>query len=403
MLTINKPDRFVVAALGEQTPQDGIEYRRSVFTLADGNAMFNTLTGEAVADATESELVRRWFYVPKWMDEYALAYMVRQRYIQGQKRPGILINNVILYLTTGCNAKCTYCFEAGYKVMTMSEQTAKDAAEWVAQRCDHSRPLSVRWFGGEPLTNTAAINVFCSALDALGIEFRSDMFTNGDLMRGVTDEDLKQWRLKSVQFTIDDIGDEYAKIKGLPPGAFDRIVEQVRRLCALGIRVRIRTHYRGDPEACKRVADTFAGIENLSMYAMLLYGGGEQKDYETLLTIEAYLIERGLMRPKFPKIRYGANCMADTPSTVCITPDGHLSSCEHYAYGEEYGSIFERKVDVSRLRKWADQERNHCGRCLLYPLCSRITSCPGQGECTPEQQFYDIATIKRALRSANHD
>lgn len=403
MLTINKPDKFIVAALGEQTPQDGIEYRRSIFTIAEGNALFNTLTGEAVVDAPESELVRRWFYVPKWFDEYALAYMVRQRYIQGQKRPGILINSVIMYLTTGCNAKCVYCFEQGYKVMTMSEQTAKDAAEWVAQRCDHSKPLSVRWFGGEPLTNTAAVNVFCSTLAALGIEFRSDMFTNGDLMGGVTDEDLKRWRLKSVQFTIDDVGDEYAKIKGLPPGAFDRIAEQVRRLCALGIRVRIRTHYRGDPEACKRVADTFTGITNASMYAMLLYGGGEQKDYETLLNIEGYLIERGLMRPKFPKIRYGANCMADTPSSVCITPDGHLSPCEHYAYGEDYGSIYDRKVDVSRLRKWADQERNHCGRCLLYPLCSRITSCPGQGACSPKQQFYDIATIKRALRSVNHD
>lgn len=403
MLTINKPDKFVVAALGEQTPQDGIEYRRSIFTIAEGSALFNTLTGEAVVDAPESELVRRWFYVPKWLDEYALAYMVRQRYIQTQKRPGILINNVILYLTTGCNAKCVYCFEQGYKVMTMSEQTARDAAGWLAKRCDHSKPLSVRWFGGEPLTNTRAIDAFCATLDALGVEFRSDMFTNGDLMGGVTDEDLKRWRLKSVQFTIDDVGDEYAKIKGLLPGAFDRIAEQVRRLCALGIRVRIRTHYRGDQEACKRVADTFTGITNASMYAMLLYGGGEQKDYETLLSIEGYLIERGLMRPKFPKIRYGANCMADTPSTVCITPDGHLSPCEHYAYGEDYGSIYDRKVDVSRLRKWADQERNHCGRCLLYPLCSRITSCPGQGTCTPEQQFYDIATIKRALRGVNHD
>lgn len=403
MLTINKPDKFVVAALGEQTPQDGIEYRRSVFTIGEGNALFNTLTGEAVADAPESELVRRWFYVPKWLDEYALAYMVRQRYIQTQKRPGILINNVILYLTTGCNAKCVYCFEQGYKVMTMSEQTARDAAEWVAQRCDHSKPLSVRWFGGEPLTNIKAINAFCATLDALNVVFRSDMFTNGDLMGGVTDEDLKRWRIKSVQFTIDDIGEEYAKVKGLPPGAFDRIAEQVRRLCALGIRVRIRTHYRGDPEACKRVADAFAGINNASMYAMLLYGSGEQKDYETLLNIEGYLIERGLMRPKFPKIRYGANCMADTSSAVCITPDGHLSPCEHYAYGEDYGSIYDRKVDVSRLRKWADQERNHCGQCLLYPLCSRITSCPGQGACSPEQQFYNIATIKRALRSANHD
>ena len=401
MRILNQPDRFVVSVLGEQTPQDGIEYRRSIFTIAEGNALFNALTGEAVADASEGELMRRWFYVPTWMDEYTLAYITRQRHIQMQKRPGIMISTVVVYLTTGCNASCEYCFEQGYKVMTMTEQTAKDAAEWVAQRCDKSKALSVRWFGGEPLTNIRAINAFCETLDGLGVSYHSDMFTNGDLMNEASDEDLKKWRLKSLQLTIDDIGDEYAKIKGLPAGAFDRIAEQITRLCNKGLRIRIRTHFRGDAKACQRVADTFSGTENLSMYPMLLYGGGKLEDYEKLLSIEEYLIDHGLMRAKFPRIRYGANCMADSPSTVCITPDGHLSPCEHFAYGEDYGSIYERKVNVTMLRKWADQERNHCGKCLLYPLCSRTVACPGVGACSPERQYYEIATIKRALRSAN--
>ena len=132
MLILNKPDQFIVSALGEQTPEDGIQYRRSVFTIADGNRIFNTLTGEALEDATESELVRRWFYVPVWLDEYALAYTVRQKYLLTQKRPGIRINMAVIYLTTGCNAKCEYCFEDGYTPMTMTEQTARDAAQWLA-------------------------------------------------------------------------------------------------------------------------------------------------------------------------------------------------------------------------------------------------------------------------------
>lgn len=55
-----------------------------------------------------------------------------------------------LDITDGCNLGCTYCFKNLDTPHNMSEQTARDAIEWLIRASGDSERISVNFMGGEP-------------------------------------------------------------------------------------------------------------------------------------------------------------------------------------------------------------------------------------------------------------
>lgn len=401
MKTLSRANRFVSRILGKQTREDGIQYRLSRFVVTEGDAAYNTLTGEAVEGADEATLIEKWFLVPENMDESALAYSVRQKWLQNAGSPGSNIKNrYVIFMTTVCNAHCEYCYEHGVKSMTMTEQTANDVAEYILTHSDRDNPVKIRWFGGEPLVNVKAIDIITDKLNTEGLDFDAEAFTNGDLLPTVTDEQLKAWHIKSLQFTVDDVGFNYVRIKGLPEGAYGRICDSIDRVTALGIKVNLRIHYRPGKgkEAPLRVAEEFCGREKVNPYCVMLYDGGSAEDYAGLMEVQKYIHEHGGSKIGFPVARFGLSCMAENRKTACITTDGHLSPCEHHPYGENYGSIYEKKYDQAVLKRWAAKSRNYCKGCVLYPSCGKQALCPAEGKCSPAEIEHQVNRIKFVLR-----
>ena len=403
MKTLSKANQYVSRVLGKQTREDGIQYRLSRFVVTEDDAMFNTLTGEAIRDADEATQIARWFRVPEQMDESALAYSVRQRWIQNANGPGSNIKNrYVIFMTTICNAHCEYCYEQGIKPMTMSEETAANVADYILRHSDKDAPVRIRWFGGEPLVNAKAIDIITGKLNSEGLDFNAEAFTNGDLLPTVTDEQLKAWHIRSLQFTVDDVGAEYDRIKGLPEGAYDRLCKTIDRITSLGIRVNLRIHYRTGEgaEAPLRVAKEFCGRQRVNPYCVMLYDGGDKKDYEGLMMVQTYIHEHGGSKIGFPAVRIGYSCMAENRKTACITTDGHLSPCEHHPYGQDYGSIYHSGYDQTVLKRWAAKSRNYCDGCVLYPSCGKQRLCPAEGKCSPEEIQHQVNRIRFALREA---
>lgn len=401
MKRLNKENQFVSRVLGRQTYEDGIQYRLSRFVVSEGDAMFNTLTGGAIKDADETKLIEKWFLVPESMDESALAYAVRQKWLQNAGGPGSNVKNrYVIFMTTVCNAHCEYCYENGVKFMTMTEQTANDVADYILTRSDRDNPVKIRWFGGEPLVNAKAIDIISGKLNDEGLDFNSEMFTNGDLLPTVTDEQLKAWHIRSLQFTVDDVGTEYDRIKGLPDGAYVRICDSIDRVTALGIRVNLRIHYHPGkgPDAPMRVAEAFCGRKGVNPYCTMLYSGGDAEDYDGLFAVQRYIHEHGGSRISFPAVRIGYSCMAENRKTACITTDGHLSPCEHHPYGENYGSIYSNVVDRAVTARWAAKSRNYCKGCVLYPSCGKMALCPAEGTCSPAEIQHQVNRVKYLLR-----
>lgn len=398
---LNAPNEYALRVLGKQTREDGINYRLSKYVVVDGDAMYNTLTGEALKDASETEQIEKWFLVPEGMDESALAYSIRQRWLQSTTGPGQNIKaRFIIFTTTSCNANCEYCYEKGMKPMTMTEQTAGDVADYIIAHSNPDVPVRIRWFGGEPLANARAIDIISEKLNMEGLPFRSEAFTNGDLLPDVTDEQLKAWHLDKIQLTVDDVGKEYDRIKVLPEGAYDRLCKSIDRVTSLGIRVNLRIHYHPGEgkDAPLRVASAFCGKERVRPYCVMLYEGGSEEDYAGLMEVQKYIHKHGGIKIDYPAVRFGLSCMAENRRVACITPDGHLSPCEHYAYGEDYGSIYRKGYDQTVLKRWAVKSRNQCDGCVLYPSCGKISLCPAEGKCSPAEIQHQVNRIKYALR-----
>ncbi|MCR5121412.1 MAG: hypothetical protein K6B74_03220, partial [Ruminococcus sp.] len=60
------------------------------------------------------------------------------------------LKSYIIFPTTGCNARCVYCYEKGYAVKNMSIETADRLVDYICETKSDDF-VKLNWFGGEPL------------------------------------------------------------------------------------------------------------------------------------------------------------------------------------------------------------------------------------------------------------
>jgi uncharacterized protein len=102
--------------------------------------------------------------------------------------------------TYACNFACRYCVEEGVRdAVFMSEQTALDAAAYIAEKCGAygSRSIALNFYGGEPLLNLPAIRASAHHLHSFarrnGIGFGFALSTNGALLTPLLIKDHPRW------------------------------------------------------------------------------------------------------------------------------------------------------------------------------------------------------------------
>lgn len=409
MKIIRKIREYIYNIIGLQSIESDIEYIKSQYIIEYNNAMYNTITGEAVLiediKKDKNYLISHWFFIPKDMDIYSFSHLIRQkRLLKFKKSLEHKKDLYVIFTTTACNAACSYCFEKNYDIYTMSEKTALDVANYIVKTADKTKQIVLKWFGGEPLCNKKVINIICEQLNNKGINFLSTMVSNGSLLDECTDKEIKIWKLRKIQLTFDDINEEYDRAKNLPIGSFDKLVTNITRLEKLGITVNLRIHYNPvkGKEVCFKIVDKFKNFSNVKMYARLIYDNMSEKYFKELLEIEDYLQNNGNNTYNLLNPESIIHCMADNPKMIGITPNGELTPCEHYAYGENiFGTIYEDEVNKNILQAWLVRYKftnKNCKNCPLYPSCKKLVMCPAEGKCSEGHQYYQIEKIKRALK-----
>ena len=372
----------------------------------DGLLLYNTLTCSMVlltpdeaADITaQRELIDRWFLVPEMYDDRKLCRQVRQMAALLTPAPKVVTSYTILP-TTGCNARCFYCYEQGTRPVTMTAETASQVVRYiVAHRGDEK--ITLRWFGGEPLVNAKVIDQICTELNGQGVPFRSEMTTNGYLF----DVDMVQraknlWQLQKVQITLDGTAQTYNRVKDYVyqgVNAFERVQQNIAMLTAAGIRVIIRLNVdkhniREMAELVQLLHQRFGTNEHLSVYSHELFGERTPKDNATLfaqrMQLEQQIAKHGILRIReLPKDIHLNQCMADNDGSVVIAPDGHLGKCEHFIDREFFGHIDSEERDMTIIRKFKERraEIETCATCPFYPQCYRLVMCENDFCCTPE-------------------
>ena len=409
--------------VGRQKRVDGERYRLMTYVVqqpvTDGLLLYNTLTCSMVllqpdeaADLTaQRELIDRWFLVPEDHDDRKLCRQVRQM-VALLKPAAKTISTYIILPTTGCNARCFYCFEKGSKPVTMTAETASKVVRYIVAHRG-SETVHISWFGGEPLVNAKAIDQICTELSQQGVPFRSDMISNGYLFDAEMAQRAKDlWQLQGVQITLDGTVQTYNRVKDYvyrDVNAFERVLQNIGLLIAAGIRVKTRLnvgkHNIGEmAELVELLHQRFGADERLSVYsAGLLDEEHNAELFAQRMQLEQQITACGFARKLYdlPKdIRLNC-CMADDDgSRVVIAPDGHLGKCHHYLDREFFGHIDSEERNEAILRKFKERRADieACATCFYYPQCIRLVMCHTDTICTSVKQQEHLYNMREAMK-----
>lgn len=428
MKTIFEPAKPYFKLLGEQKMQAGANYRLMTFVVQaaidDGLLLLHNMTKEMVLLSQEEqvvfeqsptdlpELISHWFLVPEEHDDCQLSLQLRNvaRLMEPKQTN---ITGYTVMTTSDCNARCFYCYELGQTRRPMTEQTAQQVAEYIIKHSG-GEEVSIGWFGGEPLFNKPVINHIANRLKEAGVKYSSTMTSNGFLLDAETVKEAHDlWNLKNVQITIDGTEQTYNRVKAFiykGVNAYETVMQNIGHLLAADIAVTIRMnidmHNADDLERlAEELHERFKDDKHLSAYLHLLFEDNAKRvgacndDKRRLLMEKMRLIEDklegwGLFRRHTyePMIKTGY-CMADNDGSVVIQPDGYITKCEHYTDSHHVGHISQAKQDAEKIAYFKEKGtmvKEFCRKCVKYPDCMFLLSCPNFEECYPEMpQLYE--------------
>ena len=290
MQTIQSPSGNTMKILGKpKASEDGFRWMTYVLPLRveGGTLVFHTLTREMLLLTPEDyaapdslpALRDKWFRVPQALDDRKYADQVRFVRKTVRKKPEH-ITSYTIFTTTDCNARCFYCYEIGRSRIPMTEETAHKAAAYIADHCG-GKPVHLGWFGGEPLFNKKVIDVICKDLTEKGIQYRSNIISNGYLFDQETVEQaVKLWNLTWVQIALDGTEEVFNRCKAFiykdGPSPYQVVMGNIGHLLDAGVRVHVRMNMDNhNAEDLFVLADElherFAGKEKLTAYSHVLF------------------------------------------------------------------------------------------------------------------------------------
>lgn len=435
MVTICKPIEAIGKIIEKAKIRQDAEYRLSdqcvMQAVEEGVLLYHTLTCELLLLNSEEAETLKQFHgrVPEQMKDYALRRILvpadadEMKYCDQLRHIVALsaskenaITSYTIFTTTDCNARCFYCYEMGRSRIHMSEETAKSAADYIAEH-SKGKPVRLGWFGGEPLFNAAAIDTIVERLRQKSVEYSSGMISNGYLF----DEELvkkakEDWKLKHIQITLDGTEEIYNRRKAYiyrEGSAYKRVLRNIGLLLDAGISIDIRlnldlNNQENLHELVTELSKIFTSKNRPTVYNCVMFEApGENRSAEKrreLYGASASLTEHinrcGLGRQDgVPRYFKTNQCMADNDSTATITPEGRLGKCEHFSETEEmFGNIWSEEKDSTVIEHWKERIPiiPECKSCFYYSRCLRMKHCPNQIEsCDPE--FRD--QLKEMLQS----
>ena len=388
---------------GRQEYIQNTPYRKSIHCFQipcnEGVLLYHTMTGALILiqDGEEFEehletLVGHWFFVPEEFDEVKYTEDVRKivRMVnvapQGKRHFTVLT-------TTDCNARCFYCYEMGIPRYHMTDETARDVADYITETSGGEN-VKLSWFGGEPLYNYRAIEIICDRLKSNGIKYSSIMTSNGYYLGAEIAAKAKlDWNVQEIQITLDGTERTYNRTKAYidaDRNPFHRVLNNIESVLEKGIKVIIRLNVDADNanDIYQLIDDLllrFPCCDKLSFNVVLLKQlSGRIHHFES--EEQASAIRRRLIQKLdiHELVRYDEmsrnisinQCMADNDSCEVILPDGRIEKCEHYNEAEIIGSIYDNERDMEIVNAWKERiVFEECKKCVLYPRCYALRKC----------------------------
>jgi len=337
--------------------------------LGEFNALSN-MSGEEY-----KEYKKRGFLIEDDIDEFAIMQFDNAYY--NMKNPP----RFRILTTTGCNAKCGYCYEAGTPIKTMTRDTALKVVSFIERNAERSHPIDLEWFGGEPLVNKGIIDVICQKLMADGYEIKSSIVTNGILLDAKAVDHLKTMaHLERVQITLDGLGEVYDRVKQVSKGTFQIVLNNILYAAENDISVHVRLNLTDRVDEVRELIEWLGanvGFNHKVFYYLYpIFKSGREVSRDRmiqLLGLNDVLLDSGLMKSadlyKLPYRR--TRCFATNLSGYTIAPDGALYNCSHVMTTEAPIGTVENNSSYNsrRIRFMSLNVSAECRECVYYPLC----------------------------------
>ena len=328
------------------------------------------------------------------------------------------LSTVTILPSTGCNAKCFYCFEKGSEIKHMSFETADKVIEYIKKHYN-GRNIRIRWFGGEPLINEKVITYISEKLIENNIVFDSTMTSNCFLIKEEKVSTYKDvWKLKKMSVTIDGTEDVYNNIKqfSYSGSAYKRVIDNIQLLSQnnidISIRINVGIHNINDNEhLIHQLLTSFKSNKRVGIYLNRLYNNfdGAPQNIEDFKNINNKIFEMTELLLKNGKggCRININnkhfktfqCMADSGRAVMILPDGKLGLCEHYMDELHIGDVENGITDFKNVLISCEQKKKSkiCEKCVLYPTCNQLKIC-SSSNCNEYNLSYNEYFIKLSMK-----
>ena len=424
MKIIRNGDSRVTKIINKEKLSNEVEYRLSLFTYLyseNGRYFIRSTLAFEVAELTETEwnavqLVKAApvsydFIVENGLEQLALArYIVEINYDEihhyqqtvfliktmARKKKGLATYTI--FPTTGCNARCIYCYEEGYAVRTMTTDTADRLVDFICET-RYNDTVKLRWFGGEPLANAKIIRYICSSLQEREVLYKSSMVTNASfLTKELAHEAKELWHLEKVQVSLDGAKEDYTLRKNYytpEKHNYDVVMNAIHYFADEEIKVNLRVNVDFDnivriPTFLREIKAEFGDMENIKMYIAPLFQVQHSNRclelYKEIFKLTDLQKEIGISKDlsaDHKAVRLRMNyCMADSMDTsVVITPDGFFNNCEHLPGAQTWGNIFDGVTDKAKFDEMstAPNVDEKCTNCPFLPECTPFykKGCPG--------------------------
>lgn len=443
MNVIRQPNKEVKFLLGRNLYFVKNKYRWNKYCvmkdMVDCKLIFNHMTRAMVSmsyaefdnifNNVESEqydfLFENYFIVEESYNEMEAIDKVRAHFsIPIDDRYLDEVYQFLILPTTGCNARCFYCYERKMSKSVMTEETAEKVVQYICKKAKKKdRHITLRWFGGEPLFNMKVIRHITSRLTELGYKFGSTMISNGYLFsEEVVKEAVEQWKLNNVQITLDGTEEVYNKAKNYiyknqdEVSPYKKVVDNIGYLTDKKVGVTIRMNvdmYNAEnlKELVREIHDRFPNNKYIGMYAWPIF---EDEDnvrtdedrknvYEKISEIEDVLEECGYGKGRGLDSNIRAHhCMVDGAYNVTISPNGELGLCEHYVDSDFWGHIDDdsaEKRDWSIIHSWREyvEPNEVCKECPRYPSCIRVKKCLDLKDCSIYHRDFQLRHEEQAM------
>lgn len=375
---------------------------RAVLELADTE--FQSIKSEALNQISLNNaqlykcLQKNFFIIPKNIDEiktYQQLLLFYRTLLAAQNNK---ITQYKIFTTTGCNARCFYCFEEGMSVVTMNTKVADKLISYI-EKTHNEKKFTLYWFGGEPLCNSAIIDYISDALNKKGMTFESKIITNGFLFDGNMIFNAKnKWNLKFAQITLDGMEathnqrKNYANVNISP---FKKTLENISKLIDNEIFVSVRLNF--DEENFDEIltlveflSDKFKNNKYFRCYPAIISSDWLNHNANRSNEVQDDLIQKyqqvfdkisskNLMVPrKFASRIKAYYCMASNPRNVTISADGLFYTCQSCDIEMSYGDLFNGVTKPHVLNTWQRDTGflDKCANCEYLPECCAFDKCP---------------------------